>query len=369
MSYKYLTGLFLLVFLFILSTSTINADIVSINSGGSGEIIINSNNYIGGFFSCIPDTCTSLGYSCGTWTESCGLTLNCGSCSSEQTCSSGTCVSTDGANTATSGGGGGGGGGGATIGTIEKIELTVNPSELSIFVIENVEEKREIKIKNTGSKSISITMEIIGEDLKKTLTMINNKTLLKPNEEKTLELKINTKGKKLITGKILMKYSGFIKEVPVVIGSKSKNFLFDISVYLSDAFRKILVGNNLKAQLNLIQVNTGGKVDVVANYVIKDFEGNNYYEESETFFVLKEKSYVKEFPTQDLPPGKYALGFEISYPGAFAISSTTFSIEKEKIKFDYKIIILISIIIFISIIFFIIIKIKKQNKNLHINKK
>ena len=367
MSYKYLTSLFLLMFFLVFSVLTINADIVSINSGGSDEIIINSNNYIGGFFSCIPDTCTSLGYSCGTWTENCGLILNCGSCSSGQTCSSGNCIATSGATTTTPSVGGGGGG--ATIGTIEKIELTVNPPELSISVIENVEETRQIKIKNIGSKSISVSIEIIGEDLKKTLTIIKNKTLLKPNEEKTLELKINSKEKKLVTGKILMKYSGFVKEIPIIIGSKSKNFLFDISIYLSDAFRNILIGNKLKAQLNLIQVNNKGKVDVVANYVIKDFEGNNYYKESETFFVLKEKSYVKEFPTQDLPPGKYALGFEISYPGAFAISSTTFNI-KEKTKLNnLNIFMLISILIFILIIIFIIIKIKKQNKKNILRKK
>ena len=195
---------------------------------------------------------------------------------------------------------------------------------------------------------------------------IDKEASLKPNEEKTLELKIKVEGKKLIIGKILMKYSGVVKEIPIVIGSRSENFLFDISIFLNDKFKKIFVGEKIEAQFNLIEVGTNEKVDVIANYIIKDFEGNSHYEESETFFVLGEKNYMKEFPTQNLQEGKYVLGFEISYPGAFAVSSTTFSIE-EKTKFNYKIIlILISSLIFILII--ILVVIKKQNRNLHIFK-
>ena len=366
MFYKYLTSLSLLACFFIFSILTINADIISINSGGSDEIIINAGGNIEGFFSCIPDTCTSLGYTCGTWTESCGLTINCGTCSAGETCSSGTCTTTGGGGGGTTTTSGGGGGGGTTIiSIIKEGELSIDPSELSIFVIENVEETREIKIKNIGGKSILIDIEIIGEDLEESLR-IDKEASLKPNEEKTLELKIKVEGKKLIIGKILMKYSGVVKEIPIVIGSRSENFLFDISIFLNDKFKKIFVGEKIEAQFNLIEVGTNEKVDVIANYIIKDFEGNSHYEESETFFVLGEKNYMKEFPTQNLQEGKYVLGFEISYPGAFAVSSTTFSIE-EKTKFNYKIIlILISSLIFILII--ILVVIKKQNRNLHIFK-
>ena len=43
--------------------------------------------------SCVPATCSSLGYTCGTASDGCGGTLNCGTCSSGQTCNaSGQCV-------------------------------------------------------------------------------------------------------------------------------------------------------------------------------------------------------------------------------------------------------------------------------------
>ncbi len=40
---------------------------------------------------CVPATCASLGKNCGSWSNNCGGTLNCGSCNSGQTCSNGQC--------------------------------------------------------------------------------------------------------------------------------------------------------------------------------------------------------------------------------------------------------------------------------------
>jgi len=41
--------------------------------------------------SCIPTTCSALGKNCGSWSDNCGGTLNCGSCTSPQTCNNGIC--------------------------------------------------------------------------------------------------------------------------------------------------------------------------------------------------------------------------------------------------------------------------------------
>lgn len=42
--------------------------------------------------SCTPATCTSLGKSCGSWSDNCGGTLNCGSCQTGYSCSNGVCI-------------------------------------------------------------------------------------------------------------------------------------------------------------------------------------------------------------------------------------------------------------------------------------
>jgi hypothetical protein len=40
---------------------------------------------------CVPKTCSSLGKTCGAWDNGCSQSINCGSCSSSQTCNNGVC--------------------------------------------------------------------------------------------------------------------------------------------------------------------------------------------------------------------------------------------------------------------------------------
>ncbi|MFA6376812.1 MAG: hypothetical protein WCX69_05440, partial [Candidatus Paceibacterota bacterium] len=43
---------------------------------------------------CVPKTCITLGnYQCNSWSDGCGKTLNCGTCTANKTCSNGKCVS------------------------------------------------------------------------------------------------------------------------------------------------------------------------------------------------------------------------------------------------------------------------------------
>jgi len=48
-----------------------------------------------GFFFCTPDTCASLGYDCDSWPDGCGGTLDCRTCGSGYTCTSGTCTAVE----------------------------------------------------------------------------------------------------------------------------------------------------------------------------------------------------------------------------------------------------------------------------------
>lgn len=44
---------------------------------------------------CTPGTCASLGYTCGNQSDGCGGTLSCGTCASDKTCTLGTCKDAD----------------------------------------------------------------------------------------------------------------------------------------------------------------------------------------------------------------------------------------------------------------------------------
>ncbi|MFH1531665.1 MAG: hypothetical protein ABIK09_13145 [Pseudomonadota bacterium] len=41
---------------------------------------------------CVPDTCSDLGYECGSWDDGCGGTVDCGGCGAGVACNAGTCA-------------------------------------------------------------------------------------------------------------------------------------------------------------------------------------------------------------------------------------------------------------------------------------
>lgn len=65
------------------------ANEIEISAGKSFQKAIDN-----GEFCCAPTTCASLGYECGSWSDGCGGTLNCGTCSLGYTCSNGICMCT-----------------------------------------------------------------------------------------------------------------------------------------------------------------------------------------------------------------------------------------------------------------------------------
>ena len=170
-------------------------------------------------------------------------------------------------------------------------------------------------------------------------------------------MKIDAAEKGLMTGTVEFISGGVIAaESNVVVNIMSENFLFDSTISLSRQYRTVSAGENLLAQIDLQQVGPQEKVDVVANYIIKDFAGNSYLEDSETFYVLGDKTFTKDFHTADLPPGKYVLALEIVYPGAFATSSVQFEVlqkENQVYGFFDKNLVLI-IVLTVAIIFVLV---------------
>tara|TARA_Y100000310_G_C20663417_1_gene806083 strand:- start:149 stop:1807 length:1659 start_codon:yes stop_codon:yes gene_type:complete len=260
-----------------------------------------------------------------------------------------------------SGGSGSGGGGASSSPTIPtRTDITIIPDSLSIHLIKGQEDTREITITNNRNKQVILNTEI--QNLEE-LIQIPKTISLSPKESKIIRININPIDKGLLTGKILFKVGGkIVKQIPTIINVKSQDFLFDFSVSIAEKSRIIKQGNKLKAQINLLQIGPSRKVDVVATYFIKDFAGNTHLEESETFFVSEEKEFVKEFFTENIPPGEYILGVEITYPGEFATSSVEFKVVPRKLELIQVIIILAIAIIIIIIIGIIIWTLKKERK-------
>lgn len=230
-------------------------------------------------------------------------------------------VSSSSAETGTSGGGGDS--------RAVPLLLTTTPSELNIHAILGESEINTIKVKSLADIPMTFDVVIRGDEIEgvlNTLTRIS----LQPGEEKSMDISVNALDRNLLSGIILFRTRNYEYELPVVINVKSKNFLFDVSISVFEQFKRVYSGTPVRVQANLLQVGPKEAVDVLATYVIKDYLGNVHLEEKETFAVLREKSYVKEFSTAGLLPGKYIVGLEIIYPSEFATASSSFEIIQEK---------------------------------------
>ena len=228
---------------------------------------------------------------------------------------------------------------------LSKVDISVNPETLIATVFIDFETKKYVNVTNNGPEAVSLDIAL--DQLQDIVSMRSTGVTLNPGESRAIELIIGkmTKGVKVGNLNLFFKISGkVIKQIPIIINPMSENFLFDTSLTIPDQYKQITPGSRLRAQMNLLQVGPQEKVDIVATYTIKDFSGKSYLEESETFYVLGDKTLVKDFSTKDLPIGKYVLSVEIVYPGAFASSSAQFEVVETKLT-TFMIVVLIGIFV------------------------
>jgi hypothetical protein len=287
-----------------------------------------------------------------------------------ETCS--TCSTDCGACNPGGGSPGGGSGSGGSTRTIPKPQnqnndLVIVPSELTLSIVRDVPVDQEFTIFNSGTKEIKLTFST--DQLENFITFDQNPITLSPGEEKVLKIKILVnKGNQVIAGKIIISLdSGPIKEIPIVLNSRSKDFIFDAKIQIPPSFKKISSGTPLQADVILSQVGEPKKIDVVATYEIKDFSGNSYSVAQETFSVNGEKKFTKEFATSTLPIGNYVLGLDLTYPGAFAVSSDQFEIVQQ--TENSKTVQIIVPIIFISLLALVVLFVLFKNKKNKLPKK
>ena len=252
---------------------------------------------------------------------------------------------------------GNGGGGG-------KVKVVINPKDVKLrsslneiiaTVISGEDNTREIVFTNTGLQSYTFDFRVVGMGAKSDISP--STITLAPGQSIGLTLRLSGLKMGVLVGSVVVSVGEVeVKRIPVIANIKSKNFLFDSRISLPYEFKKIVFGEKITAEISLEEVGMGDtKVDVTTNYIIKDMNGRTLYEESETFAVEGEKKFSKEFNTNDLPLGKYVLAMEIIYPGAFATSSTQFSVVTKENFLDnisptFQVIYVFGIIVLISII-------------------
>src|SRR3989344_2483674 len=194
-------------------------------------------------------------------------------------------------------GGGGGGGGGEPS---PKELISVNQNELNIKLEKGEITSEKITVKNSGDSAALISLDSNLDFIR----FDEASFFLEPGEEREITAGITApKEPGIYTGKI--RVNGISSTIPIFLSFnvRSQDVLFDASIKLADTSKKVSMGEPVSAQINLIKMTPSEGLDVTLHYFIKDFEGETLFKESETFYIDKEKTLIKEFPTLELATG------------------------------------------------------------------
>ena len=339
----------------------VNADIISVNSGGSDSIVVNPDTYVEGFFGCVPTTCAKLGYNCDGWNDNCGKTINCGSCGSGFTCTSGVCTAVP--PTPPGGGGGGGAGGGGAGGEIIP-GIIVTPTSINLtLAFNNVTRmsQRTTQIIYVTNKGESTKTLSIGQTGLNSLVILTDTSLtLSPGETKELRVDfVAPLEQRDFSGSILV--DG--KSIPVFLHVTSNPLWFDSNIVVLNKDYKVAKGSTLKTSVGLIPQGEKSRLDVTLNYAIKDISGKIYLTKSETVLVENKMDFGRDFGTGMLPVGGYISTLDLIYPGGIAPSSARFEVVPMSISGIFGVILFFLImVILVILILIVIILIRKKRR-------
>jgi len=369
----------LIILFFAICLQFVNADVISLNNGGSDEIVIGSNQYLEGFFSgdvlssCgngileIPyEECDDGNYVSG---DGCSST-----CTTEATCGDGTCNGVETCSTCSADcgncGGGGGGGGGPT-----GLNILVDPIKIEGHILVNANLEENIGITNLDkSKSAKVSISASGfysdlivsfwDDTNK--SWVSSLSLTIPSGG-IANLKIRFSAQSFVGN-----YSGTIiignKIVPVNLIVQEKLLLFDSNIVVLNEDYLVPQGDKLRTSVTLIPLGDEERMDVTLNYVIKDYNGQVYLTRSETVLVYEQVNFRRSFDTGFLPLGQYIIGLELIYPNGVAPSSAHFEIATGRQntffgKVVFFIVNLILIVLILLILFIVLRMIRQLIKN------
>jgi len=348
--------LFLLTFsllLIIFFQPSAEADVISINSGGSEQIIINPDAYIEGFFSGKVFQCGD-----GIIDTAIGETCDDGNIVSGDGCSS-TCIIEVPVIPPADGGGGGGGGA-----AVVSQNLAVIPAEFAITLAINTNAQHKISVTNLGTSAttVSLSKQMFdnNSNLVEMIVIDTTSFTLQPGETRQIDvIFLATSSTGIFTGRIMI---GNVL-IPVSINVKTQLLLFDSNIVVLNKDYLVVKGDALKTRVTLIPLGDKERLDVTLDYTIRDYSGKVYITKKETLLVENRINFDRDFDTGSLPIGRYVVGLELKYPGGVAPSSAHFEVvQRAPITFGTIVLWLIILIIIIAIIIIIIIIYRRRKK-------
>jgi hypothetical protein len=241
-------------------------------------------------------------------------------------CSSSACPAAAVAAAAAAGGEAAAGGGGFFK---KEKDYSVSPSSIKTKLTLGEITEKTLTIKNTGESNLTVSLTV--EDINKFASLSENTVDVEAGEQKEVTLKFIGNSVGGFVGQIIAIADDIVKSVPVIIEVITQLVLFDVKLDIPSEYSEVEPGDDLNAQITLLNVGAPEQVDVFATYFIKDLRGNIIYEETETFAVEKQISYLKSFNIHEtMEPGSYVVVAEIRYVDSFAVSSQLFRVVEKK---------------------------------------
>jgi hypothetical protein len=318
------------IFLIVILINFVSADIISINSGGDSQLCINSGGDIENCFSsgsvvfCVPQNCSALGYNCGSISDGCGNTLNCGSCLAGYTCSLGICTLSSTSSSSSSGGSSSGGGTGGITVNPRLINLTLSFNNVTHMSQRSVQ---QIYISNNGNSAQTLSITQTGLD---EIALLGNTSItVGPGEAVSISVDFIAPFREDdISGKIFIGSY----DVAVSMHVTSNPLWFDSNIVVLNKDYQVPRGTQLKTRVELVPMGDKQKIDVTLNYVIKSYDGKVYLTQQETMLVGSRVSFDRNFGTGLLPLGQYVISLDLIYPGGVAPSNAHFEITKQSLN-------------------------------------
>ncbi len=243
--------------------------------------------------------------------------------------------------------------------------FTVTPDFVKVIINQGDTKIRNFEVLNTGKEGIEINIDT--ENLDKFLLLDTNKLNLKPGEKKSVKLVFAASENKLTDvylGNIIFKGGGMERVVNVIIEVKEKKPLFDMIIEIPNSFKKTAIGDEMVANIKIVNNGYIDIVDVTIQYSIIDMDNNTIIAKEETLAVGRTKTINRRLRIpSDAKPGRYILYGKITYEGRIATASDFFEIvEKKGELLDLQVMILAAVSIILIIVIKIVSNVKKKNK-------
>lgn len=252
------------------------------------------------------------------------------------------------------GGGGGAGPSGPSYG------FNIDNDLLKVTIKQGETVRKVIKVTNIGNNVITID-KIQPEGVEHLMAISQKSFTLSPGQTKEILIDIFAKEDEVpdaYIGRILISGAGIEKVVNVIIEVKARAPLFDVTTQLAKT--RYLPGENIVAEITVINMGDLEEIDIELYYAIKDFEDNILASRIESLAIGNELTITRQLNIpNEVEFGTYVFYVRANYEDVFAAASETFEVEEtvfapifEEGNLIYVIIIVVLILIIIIFIVF-----------------